>query len=178
MTPNLAVLEIESPHWRMPPLWLPLFLLWIPVILLSPLIFLVLFGLCYGRRYQPLARHSSLLGNLLEPARNARPRARMTAKCWFAFCNTSRQVAAKHTHAQIVKLEEFNERESPSNSGNARRGQNHRGRSRAVAGRSRARPSRNRGRVHRPAPEQMEPSPRPRRRTRNICASWSRPTRQ
>ncbi len=53
MTPNLAVLEIQSPHWRMPRLWLPLFLLWIPLILLSPLIFLVLFGLCLAGGISP-----------------------------------------------------------------------------------------------------------------------------
>ncbi len=53
MTPNLAVLEIQSPNWRMPRLWLPLFLLWIPLILLSPLIFLVLFGLCMAGGISP-----------------------------------------------------------------------------------------------------------------------------
>ena len=53
MTPNIAVLEIQSPHWRMPRLWLPLFLLWIPLILLSPLIFLVLFGLCLAGGISP-----------------------------------------------------------------------------------------------------------------------------
>lgn len=42
MIPNFAVIGIETPHWHTPRLWVPLFLLWIPVILLSPLIFLVL----------------------------------------------------------------------------------------------------------------------------------------
>jgi len=42
MIPNLAVVGIQTPHWRTPRLWLPVFLLWIPVILLSPLIFLAL----------------------------------------------------------------------------------------------------------------------------------------
>ena len=42
MTPNFAVIAIDTPEWRMPRLWIPLFLLWIPVLLLSPLIFLVL----------------------------------------------------------------------------------------------------------------------------------------
>ena len=41
MTPNFAVIGIQTPHWRMPRLWLPVFLLWIPAILLSPLIFLL-----------------------------------------------------------------------------------------------------------------------------------------
>ena len=53
MTPNLAVLEIESPHWRMPRIWLPLFLLWVPLILLSPIIFLVIFGLCLVSHVNP-----------------------------------------------------------------------------------------------------------------------------
>jgi hypothetical protein len=42
MTPNFAVIGVQTPTWQGPRLWLPLFLLWIPVILLSPLIFLVL----------------------------------------------------------------------------------------------------------------------------------------
>jgi len=42
MTPNFAVVGVETPEWHMPRLWVPLFLMWIPVILLSPLIFLVL----------------------------------------------------------------------------------------------------------------------------------------
>ncbi len=42
MTPNFAVIGIQTPHWHTPRLWIPLFLLWIPVILLSPIIFLVL----------------------------------------------------------------------------------------------------------------------------------------
>ena len=42
MTPNFAVIAMETPQWRMPRLWIPLFLLWIPVLLLSPLIFLLL----------------------------------------------------------------------------------------------------------------------------------------
>jgi hypothetical protein len=53
VTPNLAILEIQGPRWRMPRLWLPLFLLWIPLILLSPLIFLVIFGLSMAGRISP-----------------------------------------------------------------------------------------------------------------------------
>ena len=41
MTPNFAILGIDTPNFRWPNLWLPIFLLWIPVILLSPIIFLV-----------------------------------------------------------------------------------------------------------------------------------------
>lgn len=50
MTPNLAVVRIETPHWRSIPLWIPLFLLWIPVILLSPILFLVVIGFSIAGR--------------------------------------------------------------------------------------------------------------------------------
>jgi hypothetical protein len=46
VTPNIAIVRVENPHWRGIRLWVPLFLLWIPLILLSPLILLVVFGLC------------------------------------------------------------------------------------------------------------------------------------
>jgi hypothetical protein len=42
MTPNFAVIGLQTPKWHGNRLWVPLFLLWIPVILLSPIIFLVL----------------------------------------------------------------------------------------------------------------------------------------
>jgi hypothetical protein len=42
VTPNFAVVAIETPAWHLPRLWIPLFLFWIPVVLLSPIIFLVL----------------------------------------------------------------------------------------------------------------------------------------
>ena len=50
MIPSFAVLQLESPHVDTPRIWLPLFLLWIPVLLLSPLIFVVLFGVCVAGR--------------------------------------------------------------------------------------------------------------------------------
>jgi hypothetical protein len=53
VTPNLAVLEIRATHWHVPRLWLPLFLLWIPVILLSPLILLVFVGTGIAFRINP-----------------------------------------------------------------------------------------------------------------------------
>ena len=57
MTPNIAIVRIETPHWRMPELWIPLFLLWIPALLLSPLILLLLFGLSLERfRFKCLHR--------------------------------------------------------------------------------------------------------------------------
>ena len=53
MTPNLAVVCIDSPHRRGIHLWLPLFLLWIPVILLSPLILIVVLVLCLVGQVNP-----------------------------------------------------------------------------------------------------------------------------
>jgi hypothetical protein len=50
MTPNFAIVHIHNPNWRGIHLWLPLFLLWIPLVLLSPLIFLVLAAVCLGCR--------------------------------------------------------------------------------------------------------------------------------
>jgi hypothetical protein len=45
MIPNVAVLEIQNPHFHMPRLWIPLILLWAPLalllMLLSPVLFLV-----------------------------------------------------------------------------------------------------------------------------------------
>ena len=50
MTPNFAVLGIEAPGFRWPKLWLPVFLLWIPVVLLSPILFLVFVALAIAGR--------------------------------------------------------------------------------------------------------------------------------
>ena len=53
MTPNIAYVYVYTPGWRTPRLWVPLFPLWIPAILLSPLIFLVIFGLCLAGEVNP-----------------------------------------------------------------------------------------------------------------------------
>jgi hypothetical protein len=53
MTPNIAYVRIESPNWRSIPMWIPLFLLWIPAIILSPLIFLVILGLSLAGKLNP-----------------------------------------------------------------------------------------------------------------------------
>ena len=50
MTPHFAVVGIDTPGFHLPRLWLPVFLLWIPVLLLSPLIFLVLVAVAVGTR--------------------------------------------------------------------------------------------------------------------------------
>jgi hypothetical protein len=64
MTPNIAVVQIETPYWRCIPLWIPLFLLWIPAILLSPLILLVIFGLAMAGKVGPW-RAMAALWNLV-----------------------------------------------------------------------------------------------------------------
>lgn len=53
MTPNIAIVRVENPHWRGIRLWVPLFLLWIPLVLLSPLILLVVLGVCVAGRINP-----------------------------------------------------------------------------------------------------------------------------
>ena len=53
MIPSFAVMQVEAPHFRTPRLWLPLFLLWIPVILISPLILIVIVGLSLAGRISP-----------------------------------------------------------------------------------------------------------------------------
>jgi hypothetical protein len=47
MIPNAAVLEIDNPHFHMPRLWIPLILLSIPLLLLSPLILFVILAACF-----------------------------------------------------------------------------------------------------------------------------------
>lgn len=53
MTPNIAVVQFQNPHWRGMRLWVPLFLLWIPFLVLSPLLLLALCGLCIAGRVKP-----------------------------------------------------------------------------------------------------------------------------
>ncbi len=53
MIPSLAVLQVEAPHFHMPRLWLPIFLLWIPIILISPFILIVIFAVCTAGRISP-----------------------------------------------------------------------------------------------------------------------------
>ena len=60
MIPSLAILRIETPHWHTPRLWIPLFLLWILLQLLSPIILLVLASLCVAARISPWRPVSAL----------------------------------------------------------------------------------------------------------------------
>jgi len=53
MTPNIAIVHLGNPYWRGLHLWLPLFLLWIPLVLLSPLILLLVFCACLAFQVSP-----------------------------------------------------------------------------------------------------------------------------
>lgn len=53
MTPNIAIVHVYNPHWRGMRLWIPLFLLWIPLVILSPLLFLVVLAVCLAGRVNP-----------------------------------------------------------------------------------------------------------------------------
>jgi hypothetical protein len=46
VTPNIAIVHISRPQHYGFHIWLPLFLLWIPLVLLSPLILLVVLAVC------------------------------------------------------------------------------------------------------------------------------------
>jgi hypothetical protein len=47
MTPNFAVVGIDAPGFHWPRIWLPVFLLWIPAIMLAPFVLLVLAVVCW-----------------------------------------------------------------------------------------------------------------------------------
>ncbi len=53
MIPSIALLRIENQCWHSPNLWVPLFLLWIPALLLLPLLVLVLAGLSLAGGVSP-----------------------------------------------------------------------------------------------------------------------------
>jgi hypothetical protein len=83
VTPNIAVVHVYNPHWRSLRLWIPLFLLWIPAILLSPVIFLALLVL-------------GLAGNVSS--------WRAVAICWAILCSlpgTEVNVCAQHKQVLV-----------------------------------------------------------------------------
>jgi hypothetical protein len=86
MTPNFAVIGVHTPDFRMPRLWVPIFLLWIPALLLSPLIFLVIVAVCLPMRINPF---------------------RAIAICWGILCSLPgthvRVTEASHTEV-IVRI--------------------------------------------------------------------------
>ena len=67
MIPNLIVMRIQGEHGWCPPIAIPLFLLWIVMILLSPLILiglLVLWMICIGLDYDMWKAVGALWGIL------------------------------------------------------------------------------------------------------------------
>ena len=76
MIPNVAIIQIHNPHWRGLRLWIPLFLLWIPALLLAPLILLVLLAACFLGRvsfFRAIATFWAILVSL--PGTNVHIRA-------------------------------------------------------------------------------------------------------
>jgi hypothetical protein len=55
MIPSLAIVHVHNPDWRWRGvrLWLPLFLLWIPLLILAPLILLVVVIGCLVGQVSP-----------------------------------------------------------------------------------------------------------------------------
>lgn len=64
MTPNIAIVQIESSHGRTPRLWLPLFMLWIPALLLAPLALFILMLYCLVARVNAWRAIAALWGIL------------------------------------------------------------------------------------------------------------------
>ena len=64
MTPNIAIVRIQTRYRRLPDLWLPLFLLWIPALLLAPFVLLILFVACLVVRISFLRAMATLWGIL------------------------------------------------------------------------------------------------------------------
>jgi hypothetical protein len=65
--PNLAVVRVESEHFWCPPIPIPLFLIWVVVLLLSPLLLaglIVLWAVCLCLGY-PLGRAISVFWEIL-----------------------------------------------------------------------------------------------------------------
>ena len=53
MAPSIALVHIETPQQRRIRLWLPLFLMWIPLLLLAPFILLVIVMVCIVGEINP-----------------------------------------------------------------------------------------------------------------------------
>ena len=64
MTPNFAVVGIDAPGFHWPRIWLPVFLLWIPAILLAPFVLVVLAVVCWLGRVS-FSRTLSVLWGIL-----------------------------------------------------------------------------------------------------------------
>jgi len=64
MIPTLALVQVQNPHWRGFRCWVPLIMLWLPLLLLSPLILLVLLMACMVGRVNPLRAITTFWGIL------------------------------------------------------------------------------------------------------------------
>ena len=64
MTPNIAIIHVNSPCGPNFRLWLPLFLLWIPAVLLAPFVLLGLLIACLAARISVWRTISTLWGLL------------------------------------------------------------------------------------------------------------------
>lgn len=53
MIPTVAVIQVENPHRRGFRFWVPLIMLWLPLLILSPLFLLVLLVVCLLGRVNP-----------------------------------------------------------------------------------------------------------------------------
>ena len=84
MTPNIAVVQFANPYWQSFRLWLPLFLLWIPVVLLAPLLLPILLFTCV------LARVS-----FVETLRT----------CWAILCSLRGTEVSFNVHANRIRVQ-------------------------------------------------------------------------
>ena len=64
MIPAFAVVQVENPHWSCPRLWLPLFLLWLPMLLLAPFVLVVILIVCAAVEVNPWYAISTFWGIL------------------------------------------------------------------------------------------------------------------
>jgi hypothetical protein len=64
MTPSIAIVHVQNPHWRGIKLWIPLFLLWIPALILSPLFLVVLLAVSIVGRIDFVAALKTFWGIL------------------------------------------------------------------------------------------------------------------
>lgn len=75
MIPTVAVIQVENPHWRGFRFWVPLIMLWLPLLILSPALPAGAAGGVSAWAHQSVARDHHVLGDPVEPSRNPRPRS-------------------------------------------------------------------------------------------------------
>lgn len=130
MIPNVAVLEIDHPHFHMTRLWIPLILLWIPLVLLllllSPILLIVVCAISITTRVGPF-RVVRVFWDILSSLRGTDVRVTATAtKSWSASCSAKFRFTRSLIHS-LTSSGEPHERKPPSDPGNVSRGQDHRG---------------------------------------------------